>query len=149
MSSTDPVADFFSNWQTYRHVIDTNSMEHIEVFAAVHSILAKRTEPYTLLDLGCGDAAAIAPAMAGTPIHRYFGVDCAEGALDFARQTFAAHPVPQLQLRVGDLLREVETSDERFDVILVSFALHHFADDDKQRFLTAVRDKLTPGGELI
>lgn len=149
VSSNDEVAIFFSNWQTYRGVIETNSMEHIEVFAAVHSILARRTAPYTLFDLGCGDAAAIGPAMLGTPVQRYVGVDCAAGALDFARETFADRAVPEVSLIVDDLLQAVETTPEHFDIILASFALHHFSDADKQRFLTVARDKLAPGGELI
>ncbi len=147
--STDPdVASFFSAWEIYRAVIDSDAMEHQEVFAKVHRILEERTEPFTLLDLGCGDAAGIGPALVGTQIATYVGVDCAAPALEFAEATLSG-TVAEFDLRLGDLMDTIEDPSELFDVVLVSFALHHFSDDDKKRFLTAARARLRPGGELI
>lgn len=123
-------------------------MEHRKIFTNVQAILSRRIDPYTLLDLGCGDAAAIGPAMKGTPVAKYVGVDCAAAALEFARETMADFDAPA-DLRLGDLLEAIEEGDETFDVILASFALHHFEDDDKKRFLSAARRRLAAGGELI
>lgn len=142
------VANFFSSWEIYRAVVETDCMEHAEIFAVVHDILARRSEPYSLLDLGCGDSAVIGPAMQGTPLARYVGVDLAARALEFARQTFSETGA-DIDLRVGDLMEAIENGDESFDVILVSFALHHFSDDDKRRFLRAARTRLRAGGELL
>ena len=148
-NQTDPdVASFFSSWEIYRAVIDSDVMEHRAIYSKVHSILAQRTEPFTLLDLGCGDAAGIGTALEGTRLERYVGIDCAAPALEFAGQTLAGLDAV-IDLRLGDLMDSINDPTQRFDVILVSFALHHFADDDKRAFLTAARERLNPGGEVI
>jgi cyclopropane fatty-acyl-phospholipid synthase-like methyltransferase len=47
------------------------------------------------------------------------------------------------------MLEMIASTDERFDVILAAFALHHFDSADKQDFLRIARDRLTPGGEVL
>lgn len=148
-NQTDPdVASFFSSWEIYRAVIDSDAMEHRDIYSRVHSILVQRPAPFTLLDLGCGDAAGIGPALEGTQLQRYVGVDCAAPALEYAAATLADLDAV-IDLRLGDLMDTIKDPTQRFDVILASFALHHFADDDKQVFLAAARERLNPGGELI
>ncbi len=143
------VNDFFSNWQVYQAVLETNSMEHRQIYAGVARILDERTEPFSLLDLGCGDATAIAPLLPDRPLQRYVGVDCTAPVLELARHTLA--PLgDRARFEVGDLLEYLETTAERFDLILVSFALHHLADPaHKRRFLEVAHQHLNPGGELI
>lgn len=143
------VADFFSNWAVYRAVIDNDCMEHRDIFAAVAQILADRAEPFTVLDLGCGDSAGIAPVLVDFPLARYVGVDCAAPALDFAREMLAPL-ADRVELRVADMMGYLSANDEGFDVILASFALHHFADEaDKLQFLRVALERLRPGGEVI
>lgn len=148
MEQVDEVASFFSGWDVYRAVLEADCMEHRAIYAAVHDILAQRNEPYSLLDLGCGDAEAIGWAMRGTKVEAYVGIDCAAPALELARSTLADF-VPTVDLHVGDLMEALEAPGELFDVILVSFALHHFQDDEKQHFLEVARDRLKPGGDLL
>ncbi|MGB5835003.1 MAG: class I SAM-dependent methyltransferase [Thiohalocapsa sp.] len=148
MSAHHAVVDFFSNWSIYRAVIEQNCMEHHEISAALHGLLSRRAGSYCLLDLGCGDAAAIGPAMRGTPVSRYVGVDCAAPALDFARATLTGSGA-QLDLRVGQLVDAVETLDTSYDVILASFVLHHLDSAAKRRFLAAAKRRLAPDGELL
>lgn len=148
-TSGSAVADFFSNWAVYRAVIDHDCMEHQDIYAAVAEILAERREPFTLLDLGCGDAAGIAPVLAGVPFARYVGVDSAEPALDFARERLATI-ADRVDLKVADMMEYLLVTEEKFDVILVSFALHHFAEaSEKLRFLRTAHRCLRPGAEVI
>lgn len=143
------VNDFFSNWQVYQAVLETNSMEHRQIFAAIADILAERTTPFTLLDLGCGDATAIAPLLQELPLHRYIGVDCTAPVLELARTTLGGLG-DRARLEVGDLLEYLETGTDCVDLILVSFALHHLADPaHKRRFLELAYQRLNPGGELL
>ena len=148
MSSDASVTDFFSSWEVYRAVIDHDCMEHSLIYPLIGQILHERTEPFTVLDLGCGDAAGTGPAMVGTAAARYVGVDSAAPALEFAARTLDASGL-DVDLRVEDMLDMVRTSDEQFDVIIASFALHHFHTSQKQEFLDVARDRLAPGGELL
>lgn len=143
---SDPVADFFSGWSTYRAVIESDSMEHTAVYAGVHEILAERSEDFTLLDLGCGDSAGTATALPGTHIAHYVGVDLAEPALALAATNLTGIDV---DLRVGDALETLESTSETFDVILAAFVLHHLDTNAKIRALEFARSRLRPGGELI
>lgn len=148
MERVDEVADFFTSWEVYRCVLEADCMEHRQIYGAVHELLAQRREPYALLDLGCGDADAIARAMEGTTVATYVGIDCAAPALELAREALSGI-VSEVDLQIGDLMDAIETPGEQFDVILVSFALHHFQDDEKRHFLAAARERLKPGGDLL
>lgn len=148
MSTDSSVVDFFASWQVYRAVIDNDCMEHSVIYPLVGAIPAQRDAPFTVLDLGCGDAAGAGPAMAGTRAARYVGVDCAAPALECAARTLGNSPM-EIDLRVQDMLEMLESSDEQFDVILVSFALHHFQTAQKQTSLRAARERLAPGGEIL
>lgn len=149
MSTDTAVADFFDNWAVYRAVIDNDCMEHGRIYAAVAQVLSDRTAPFTVLDLGCGDAAGIAPVLADLPLAGYVGIDIAPAALDFAREMLAPMG-DRVELQVCDMLDHLEGTDECFDVILASFALHHFAArSDKRRFLSIALGRLRAGGELI
>ncbi len=64
------MTDFFSSWEVYRAVIDNDCMEHSLIYPLIGEILRERTEPFTVLDLGCGDAAGTGPAMVGTAAAR-------------------------------------------------------------------------------
>lgn len=143
----DPVARFFSNWAVYRAVIDNDCMEHRAIYTEVGRILGARTEPFTMLDLGCGDAAGVAPALNATAVARYTGVDNAGPALEFAAETLngAAFEVELLERDLWQSLRDGQT----YDVVLMAFALHHFGSDEKRQILADIHRTLAPGGELL
>lgn len=86
--------------------------------------------------------------MVGTAAARYVGVDSAAPALEFAARTLDGSGL-DIDLRVQDMLDMVRTSDEQFDVIIASFALHHFHAAQKQAFLDVARERLAPGGEVL
>src|SRR5688572_16925445 len=94
---------FNRQWQTYHRVVDCNYMKHRELAVLLQDyLLAAFRRPYTLLDLGCGDAVFTAQALRGTQLCSYVGVDLSEPALDLARQTLAPFRCQQL-LIPGDL----------------------------------------------
>lgn len=148
MTAQTAVADFFSSWDVYRAVIDNNCMEHVEIYSAIAPILARRSEPFTVLDLGCGDAAGMAPLLTNLSQASYVGVDCAAPALDHARKLLMPAS-DRCTLHVADMTEYLDTTDEAFDVILVSFALHHLVGAAKRAFLQAARLRLAPSGELL
>lgn len=145
--SDDPaIAEFFNGWEVYRAIIDNDCMEHRTIYPLVADILRERATPFTVLDLGCGDAAGIAPVLRGLPLARYVGVDVADQALGFAADMLAGMTV---DLRRRDLADQLRDDSEQFDVILLSFALHHFDTDAKREVLAAARRRLAPGGQVI
>lgn len=146
-SNDDAVARFFSNWAMYRAVIDNDCMDHRQIYSNVSEILRERDQPFTLVDLGCGDAAGIAPALNDTAITRFVGVDNAEPALDFAQETFSGAPY-DVELLAEDLTAAIRT-DRTFDVVVMAFALHHFQPEAKRAILHDIAGRLNAGGELL
>jgi SAM-dependent methyltransferase len=141
-------AEFFTDWQVYRSIIDNDCMEHRAIFSALGRSLARRTERFSVLDLGCGDAAGVAAALAGLPVARYHGVDRAAPALASAGDTMAA-VAGHVWLSLADIMVALATDDERYDVIVASFAVHHFDGEGKRRFFDLAAKRLTADGELV
>jgi hypothetical protein len=56
-------AAFFDVWHTYRKVVAANYMHHMEIRAQLERVLLAQfaSRPFSFLDLGCGDAASLAP----------------------------------------------------------------------------------------
>ena len=140
------MTDFFSSWEVYRAVIDHDCMEHSLIYPLIGQILHERTEPFTVLDLGCGDAAGTGPAMVGTAAARYVGVDSAAPALEFAARTLDASGL-DVDLRVEDMLDMVRTSGEQFDVILNMEVIEHVA--DPAAYTRSCLSMLKPGGLMF
>ena len=53
---SDPVHAFFSQWDIYRLCIENNTLHHREVGDILRREWLGREEPFTFLDLACGDA---------------------------------------------------------------------------------------------
>jgi hypothetical protein len=67
----------FDLWDTYQKVVAADYMFHREIGADVRRVLRARTagQPFSFLDLGCGDAATLVPLLEGLALKRYKGVD--------------------------------------------------------------------------
>lgn len=143
----DAVARFFSNWAMYRAVIDSDSMDHHRIYTEVGGILRRRREPFTLMDLGCGDAAGVAVAVRDTAIAKFTGVDNAAPALALAGETFTGVDFEVALVEQG--LETAVRDDHTADVVVMAFALHHFQSPEKREILASIRQRLNPGGELL
>lgn len=69
-------------------------MFHREIAADLQQLLRARFggKPFSFFDLGCGDAATLAPVLAGLALRRYKGVDLSQTALALAAKNLAALP---------------------------------------------------------
>ena len=87
---------FFDAWDTYQKVVAGDYMFHREIGVEMNRVLRARFDArsFSFLDLGCGDAAALAPLLEGLPIQRYKGVDLSETALALAAENLKALPCP-------------------------------------------------------
>lgn len=148
MSDSSATA-FFNSWQTYRKVVAANYMYHNEIQADISRLLqAHAGSGFSLLDLGCGDAATLAPLLAGLPLRHYRGIDLSEPALALAAQNLQFLSCP-VDLAHRDILAALEADADQYEVIYSSFALHHLATQEKGTFFRLVAQRLAANGVLI
>jgi SAM-dependent methyltransferase len=140
---------FFHVWDTYAKVVAANYMFHREIGEAVKTALRARfaDRPFSILDLGCGDAATFAPLLADFALTSYKGADLSEAALALAARNLSRLACP-VELVQAELMSELAAS-EPVDVIYVSFALHHLTTPRKADFFALAAQKLAPGGMLL
>lgn len=143
----------FRQWHVYRSIIDANWMFHREIFRAVRAwTLARHPGPFTLLDLGCGDASFIRGTFDDSGLYAYTGIDASEPALAEARDRLAGAGF-ETRLVAGDMLaclREgTATGRRNVDIILASYAIHHLPSPEKSELLRHVHAQLSPHGALL
>jgi len=142
--------NFFDEWSVYDQVLDHNYMHHDDIYRDVQSFLADRyaTQPFTLLDLGCGSARHLARALKGRSISRYVGYDLSDVALAQAARNLNGLGCP-VELHQGELLQGLRASGEEFDVIFTSFAVHHLASAEKEILFQSTYERLSQDGMLL
>jgi len=142
--------NFFDQWSIYDQILAHNYMHHDDIFRDVQHLLADRyaTEPFSLLDLGCGSARHLAQALQGRSVSRYVGYDLSDVALAHAARNLAGLGCPA-DLHQGDLLDGVRTGAETFDLVFTSFALHHLSSAQKAEFFQSAHERLNDGGILL
>jgi SAM-dependent methyltransferase len=128
-------------------------MRHREIYAAIHAFVqANHPQPFSLLDLGCGDAGFIVPTFSDTHLANYAGVDASAAALKEARRNLATSDFG-VTLVEGDLLDYVANASSRehcaYDLILAGYSVHHLSSEDKQRFFARCREVVAPAGALL
>lgn len=144
---------WFNQWHVYRSIVDADWMAHREIFRAIRSwVLLCHPGPFTLLDLGCGDAGFIQATFADTGLWAYTGVDASAAALAQARSELAGARF-QVRLVEADMLAALRAGSSPFtgtcDVMLASYAVHHLPLPAKQDFFRLARARLAPGGSLL
>lgn len=140
---------FFHVWDTYAKVVAANYMFHREIGAAIRTALRERfgERPFSILDLGCGDAATFAPLLDGFAVKSYRGADLSEAALALAKRNLSGLSCP-ITLTQADFMSELAAAPPH-DLIYVSFALHHLATEQKSAFFQLAAKRLAPGGLLL
>ncbi|MBS9395755.1 MAG: class I SAM-dependent methyltransferase [Dolichospermum sp. LBC05a] len=67
---------FKKNWEIYQKVLANNCMEHREIYGVLHKLLTDYLPaPFSLLELGCGDASSSVQALLNTTVASYTGID--------------------------------------------------------------------------
>jgi len=143
-------ADLFArSWSLYDLITEHNYMFHEEIYAEISDLLGQRQDhgQYRILDLGCGNARFLAPALLQYPPGCYRGIDLSEAALDEAQAYLAE--LSDVSLSHGDLLEAIESTTDRWDVIFTGYALHHLTPEDKARLFQAACRCLSDGGVLL
>ncbi len=140
---------FRRSWSLYDAITAGNHMFHRELYAPVASALTKRhaAGPYSVLDLGCGNARFLAPALHAAPPVRYDGVDLSPTALAEAAGYLAG--LDGVSLHESDMLAYTAASEVSYNVIFTGFAVHHLATGQKAQLFQSCAAILAPGGEFL
>jgi len=135
---SESVHAFFSQWEIYRLCIEHNTLHHREVGEILHRELLARNQPFSFLDLACGDADLTAAALQGTKVCTYTGVDFSAPALALAAEPIAALRVPY-DFREQNFKDFLGTNPGTFDVTYLGLSLHHLKAAEKRRALAELR----------
>jgi len=148
MNQPDAIG-FFRAWDTYSKVVAGNYMFHRELGQGVSDALRQRFggRPFSLLDLGCGDAASLAPLLEGLLLTSYKGVDLSKPALALAARNLARLDCP-VTLVEADFMSALAAAEPR-DAIYSSFAQHHLTTQGKANFFQLAAKRLNTEGLLI
>ena len=142
---SEAVHAFFSQWEIYRLCIEHNTLFHREVRGILGRELHARTEPFTFLDLACGDADLTAAALRGTKVSAYTGVDFSAPALTLAANKISELGCPR-SLHEADFTEFLCGNDKTFDVIYLGLSLHHLERETKRETMKHLRRATAPGG---
>lgn len=142
---SEAVHAFFSQWDIYRLCIEHNTLFHREVGEILRRELLAHTEPFTFLDLACGDADLTAAALQGTKISAYTGVDFSAPALTLAANTIADLGCARTLLE-ADFTAFLCGNEGTFDVIYLGLSLHHLETATKRATMAHLRRATAPGG---
>lgn len=121
-----PAEDIFGNTKKLRFILRT-----------IDDHRARLGRDVTVLDFGCGNAAAVGQYLIGEGV-RYVGVDFHKPSLDYARAHFGGSNAE---------FRETVPDDMTFDIIVYADVLEHVP--DPLAVVTAHAPRLAPGGIMI
>lgn len=144
----EAIRAFFNQVKTYDLLVANDYMAHAGIHRALREYLSIRKQPFSLIDLGCGDASRIADTLKGLPVQQYVGVDLSPVALLHARENMSRVDV-NASFVESDLIAFLESAKpEPVDVIVAGFAAHHLNRPDKRRLLQLCLRNLNQGGTL-
>jgi ubiquinone/menaquinone biosynthesis C-methylase UbiE len=135
---SEAVHAFFSQWEIYRLCIEHNTLFHREVGEILRRELQARAEPFSFLDLACGDADLTAAALQGTKVSAYTGVDFSAPALALAGNKTAELGCPR-SLHEADFTAFLRDNDHVFDIIYLGLSLHHLEREAKRETMKHLR----------
>ncbi|MBO3462641.1 class I SAM-dependent methyltransferase [Aetokthonos hydrillicola Thurmond2011] len=148
-----PKEFFNEQWQIYDKVLKNNYMRHRDIYHILHELLVSYFQkPFKMLELGCGDAGFSTQALLNTNIASYMGIDLSTPALSIAKQNMAIIECEKT-FTEGDFFELVpvleQNQNHKFDLVLISFALHHLQREQKDFLINQIKNILNPSGLFI
>ena len=134
---TNPLQDFYENPDVPLSSGPDRARRQARMLA---EILRNAPGPAVILDVGCGDGAALATAAAQNPAHRFAGIDWSADAVRQARRQ-------GLTVMRGRVDRRLPVADGQADAVIMSELIEHLVDPDQA--VAEVRRVLRPGGDLL
>lgn len=139
---------FQKSWSIYDALSEKNYMHHREIYARVEEWLARRgAEPYSILDLGCGNARFLAPCLKKHTPGMYVGVDLSAAALEEAKEHLEG--LLHVALRQEEMVEALSRSKAGYEVIFSGYAMHHLDSARKEKFFSLCSQRLVLGGGML
>lgn len=135
----------------YHHLVDFEKFSNykvslwgIEYYGYMNKIIdiIKRSNFNSLIDVGCGDGKMIFEIMKFSKDKRVVGTDLSEKAIRFAK---AFNYENGAEFYCGDF-SEIK---EKFDIVTLIETIEHIPDEQVERFISNIHDRLNQGGALI
>lgn len=140
---------FRHQWQVYRKVLDHDYLWNAGAYARLHRFLLEDiARPFDFLDLACGDASGIVPALKDTAVARYQGVDLAAPALALAERNLEALPC-DVELEHADFATAMRRRSRPADIVWISLSLHHLETADKRTLMAEIGNGMAGSGALL
>jgi ubiquinone/menaquinone biosynthesis C-methylase UbiE len=140
---------FRHQWELYRKFLTHDYLANAGAYAALRRFLTRDVaRPFGFIDLACGDASGIIPALEGTQIARYRGVDLSPPALELARKNLEALAC-DVVLEEADFAAAMHKRRGPADIVWISLSLHHLVTAEKAAFMRDVRRSIGSDGALL
>ncbi len=149
MTLAKTTKEYFEEWHPYDLLIKHNYMRHVEMIDCLRAQWkASNNQMQDILELGCGNAFALAKALKGFKPIQYTGVDLSKTALEDAAQNLAELD-GEFELIESDIRTACAALGRDYDLIVAGFCLHHFSSDENLQILKDARQRLREGGQCI
>ncbi len=120
---------------------------HLKVIEIIYRTYSERTEPITLLDVGCGTGTLIAMiSETNLPVWSV-GLDMAEKMCRLGKEKIKTIGLQKLAHFVRADSEHIPFADNSFDIITCSNSFHHYP--HQTRVLREMHRVLKPGGKVI
>lgn len=124
MTSSESADLFARSWSLYDHITEHNYMFHQEIYAEFSELLKQRHDggQYRMLDLGCGNARYLVPALIESLPGHYQGVDLSQVALDEACAHVETYDFPESRSTLTEMAQAAGLSHSR---LISQYVQHH------------------------
>ncbi|MSR29863.1 MAG: class I SAM-dependent methyltransferase [Gemmataceae bacterium] len=140
---------FDSAWNAYRDLLVFDLMHHRDLFGILVGQVQRRFQhPVSFLDLACGDSDPARMVLGKVPVREYVGVDLAAGPLELARANLQPFGIPA-EFFAQDFLEFLGETKREFDLILISYSIHHLGTFKKKEVFRLAKEKLSPQGIFV
>lgn len=140
---------FIKNWTIYKKIIQYDNMSHKDGYGKLREVLLNdMKQPFSFLDLACGDAQYSSKVLIDTQAQRYIGVDVSEEALAFAQENFTDSTIASEFIR-ADFVDFPEYINGEVGVVWVGFSVHHLETGEKLDFMKDVKKALSRDGMFM
>jgi len=124
------------------------------ILQEIEEILNQHDKPaFSLLDVGCGVGGFLHKVMSTLPqrhpemVFRATGIDISKDMIDYAQKNLGDSNVELVCDNIAS--HDLKFGNEPFDVAVLMVTLSFYTDDGAEQILSAIRDKLRQGGDLV
>jgi cyclopropane fatty-acyl-phospholipid synthase-like methyltransferase len=143
------LAQFQQQWATYGKLVESDCLSQREVSRILRDTLNDVfRQPFSFLDIACGDASMMKAALRGTKVRHYHGIDLSQAALELAAANLAELPF-KVDLDHRDFVDAMMRRPEHADAAWCSLSIHHLATADKLTLMKAIRGATGAGGVFM